>query len=96
MHRHLLVDPAASDMANLNKLVEQVHADGEHMLVLKLAIERLHEVQQGHAAEILHNSRRRDEQALLNRRFAGDIASVSGTCRGVAEAHRGEMKIAET
>ena len=92
MHRHIPFDPAAPDMANLNKLVEQVHADGEHMLILKMAIERLHEVQQGHVADILHNSRRGDEQALINRRLAGDIAAVSGTCRGVAEAHRTEMK----
>ena len=55
MHRHIPFDPAASDTANLNKLVEQVNADGQHMLVLKEAIERLHKVQQDHAAEILHN-----------------------------------------
>ena len=92
MHRHVPFDPAASDTANMNKLVEQVHADGEHMLILKAAIERLHEVQQGHAADILHNSRRGDEQVLLNRRLLGDIATVSGTCRGVAEAHRDELQ----
>ena len=91
MHRHVPFDPAASAAENPNKLVEQVNADGEHMFVLKDAIERLHQVQQDHAAEILHNSRRGDEQALLNRRLAGDIASVTGTCRGVAEAHRAEM-----
>ena len=28
----------------------------------------------------------------INRRLAGDIAAVSSTCRGVAEAHRTEMK----
>jgi len=92
MHRHVPFDPAAPDAANLNKLVDQVHADGEHMLILKMAIERLHAVQRGHAADILLNSRRGDEQALINRRPAGDVAAISGTCRGVAEAHRREMK----
>ena len=82
MHRHVPFDPAATDLANLNVLVEQVHADGEHMLIPNAAIERLHEVQQGHATDILHNSRRGGEQVLLNRRLAGDVASVTGTCRG--------------
>ena len=34
-HRHIPLDPSVSDVANLNKLVEQLSADAEHMLVLK-------------------------------------------------------------
>ncbi len=66
MHRPVPFDPAASDTANLNKLVEQVHADGEHMLILSVAIGRLHEVHQCHAAGILRNSRRDGDLTLIN------------------------------
>ena len=50
-------------------------------------------VQQEQATDITHNSRRGDEQALINRRFAGDMASITGKCRSVAEAYCEEFNV---
>ena len=92
MHRLVPFDPAADGQVQLQSLLDQGAADREHMAVLKAAIEQLHEVQQTHAVEISHNSRRGDEQVLINRRLAGDMASITGTCRGVAESHREDLR----
>ena len=78
VHRHVPFDPAASDQANINKLVEQVHADGEHMLVLKTGIERLHETVEAQAALLARHEQRLDEQAAVNLRGFKEHAELRG------------------
>ena len=46
-------------------------------VLLKAAPESVYEVQQVHAAEVLHNSRRGDEQVLRDRRLSGDMAFIT-------------------
>ena len=77
-HRHVPFDPAASDTANLNKLVEQVQSDGEHMAVLKAGIERLHETVEGQAALIERHEQRLGEQAAVNLRSFKEYAELKG------------------
>ena len=77
-HRHIPLDPSVSDIANLNKLVEQLAADAEHMLVLKGGIERLHETVEAQAALLARHEQRLDEQASVNLRGFKEHAELRG------------------
>ena len=77
-HRHVPFDPAASDAVNMNKLVEQVQSDGEHMAILKAGIERLHETVETQAALLAAHGQRLDEQAAINLRGFQEHAELKG------------------
>ena len=73
MHAHIAMNPNATDIENLNIMVKQQQLDREHMLVLKQAIESMHEAQEA-------QGQRLDEQANVNLRLFKDHAELQGTC----------------
>ena len=77
-HRRVPFDPAGTDVANLNKLVEQVEADGEHMAVLKAGIERLHETVTAQTELLAQHEARLSEQAAVNLRGFKEHAELKG------------------
>ena len=87
-HRHIPLDPSKSDVENLNKLVEQLSADAEHMLVLKGGIERLHETVGAEAALLARHEQRLDEQASVNLRGFMSTPICAASSRSAQSAWR--------
>ena len=66
-HRHIPLDPSVGDSANLNKLVDQLKADAEHMKVLKDGLQNVHEAVEAQAAITALHEQRLNEQSAINR-----------------------------
>ena len=72
--------PLGTAEANLNVMVQQQEMDRAHMLVLKSAIESLHESSEAQRLGLEASERRHDEQGTLNARVFKDFADLRGTC----------------
>ena len=80
VHQHLPMDPAASDIANLNIMVQQQVFDRQHMATLKQAIERLHEASETQRLATEAAEQKFQEQAAVNLRMFKENAELRGAC----------------
>ena len=74
------MDPEASDVTNLNVMVQQQVFDREHMAVLKAAIEKLHETNETQRIVIETADKKFEEQAAVNLRMMKEHAELRGIC----------------
>ena len=74
------MNPAASDIENLNVMVQQQALDREHMAVLKQAIERLHDAGELQRLAAEASEKRFEEQAAVNLRMFKEHAELRGAC----------------
>ena len=70
----------ASDIENLNIMVQQQALDRAHMLVLKTAIEAMHEAQEAQRLSMEDQQKAMDEQAAVNLRLFKEHAELRGEC----------------
>ena len=68
MHKRVPFNPNASQNDNLNVMVLQPDADREHMLILKTAVESLHERLEQQERVTDAHEQRHGEQAAVNPR----------------------------
>ena len=66
MHHRVPLDPSADSTRAINILVEQLEADRDHMLILKTAVETLHERTEAQSRLLDGQDQRMNEQALTN------------------------------
>ena len=77
-HHRVPLDPSADATRAINILVEQLEADRVHMLVLKTAVETLHERTEAQARILEAQDQRMNEQSAVNHKAFQEFAELRG------------------